>query len=135
MDHDAANIGAQELDRETAKQGSTEITKHDDKPSEDISSILSVDRADTPVKDERVDLEKVQSEPTPDVVKIPRAQRRGLFGRFTIVAEVTEPKHYPRSTKWFITFVISMAAVAAPVGSTIIFRMLIIRNNNDKRLM
>ena len=59
---------------------------------------------------------------TPAAVKVPRSQRRGLFGRFTILAEVEEPKHYPRRTKWFITFVVAMAAMAAPLGSAIFFR-------------
>lgn len=58
----------------------------------------------------------------PVPVKVPRATRRGLFGRFTILAEVEEPKDYPNKTKWFITFVIATAAVAAPMGSTIFFR-------------
>lgn len=56
------------------------------------------------------------------VIKVPRAKRRGLFGRLSILAEVEEPKDYPRRTKWFITFVVGMAALAAPLGSTIIFR-------------
>ena len=59
---------------------------------------------------------------SPQPVKVPRARRRGLLGQYTIVAEVEEPKDYPKHTKWFITFVVSMAAVAAPLGSTVIFR-------------
>lgn len=58
----------------------------------------------------------------PPPVKVPRSKRRGLFARFTLLAEVEEPKHYARGTKWFITFVIALAAIAAPLGSTIIFR-------------
>ena len=58
----------------------------------------------------------------PAPVKVPRSKRRGLFGRFSILAEVEEPKHYSRRTKWYITFVIAMAAVAAPLGSAIILR-------------
>lgn len=58
----------------------------------------------------------------PALVVVPRRQRRGLFGRFTIIAEVEEPKHYSRPVKWFITCVVASAAVAAPLGSTIIFR-------------
>lgn len=58
----------------------------------------------------------------PPPVKVPRAKRRGLFARFTILAEVEEPKHYPRGTKWFITFIVALAAIAAPLGSTIILR-------------
>ena len=58
----------------------------------------------------------------PPPVKVPTAERRGLFARFSIVAEIEEPKHYPRKTKWFITFIIALGAVAAPLGSAIIFR-------------
>lgn len=56
------------------------------------------------------------------LVKVPRAQRRGLFGRLTILAEVEDPKLYPRGVKWFITFVVAIAGMAAPLGSTIMFR-------------
>ena len=66
--------------------------------------------------------------------KIPRSQRRGLFGRFTIIAEVDEPKLYPRKIKWFITFVIACAAIAAPLGSTIIFRESEAENRSTNRL-
>ena len=58
----------------------------------------------------------------PAPVKVPRSNRRGLFGRFSIIAEVEEPKDYPNKTKWFLTFVIAVAAAAAPFGSTIFFR-------------
>ena len=56
------------------------------------------------------------------IVKVPRAERRGLFARFCVVAEVTEPWDYPNNTKWFVTFVIAVAGAAAPIGSSIIFR-------------
>lgn len=56
------------------------------------------------------------------LVKVRRSERRGLFGRFTLLAEVEEPKHYSRTTKWFITFVIAVAAAAAPLGSAILYR-------------
>lgn len=58
----------------------------------------------------------------PPPVKVPSAKRRGLFARFSMLAEVEEPKHYPRKTKWFITFIIALAAIAAPLGSAIILR-------------
>jgi hypothetical protein len=60
------------------------------------------------------------SQPGPMVV--PRHKRRGLFGRFTVLAEVGEPEDYPRNTKWFITFIVAIAAAAAPLGSNIFFR-------------
>ncbi|KAI4108142.1 MAG: hypothetical protein L6R37_001180 [Teloschistes peruensis] len=56
----------------------------------------------------------------PVAVKVLKAQRRGLFGRFTVLAEVEEPKDYAQGTKWFITFIVALAAVAAPLGSAII---------------
>ena len=58
----------------------------------------------------------------PAPIKVPRSNRRGLFGRFSILAEVEEPKDYPNKTKWFLTFVIAIAAAAAPMGSAIFFR-------------
>ena len=61
-------------------------------------------------------------EQNPSPVKVPRSDRRGLLGKLTVLAEVEEPKHYPNSVKWFITFVIALAAVAAPAGSTILLR-------------
>src|SRR5436305_14094309 len=48
---------------------------------------------------------------------IPRSQMRGLFARFTVIAEVKEPHfEYNRRTKWFITFVDAMASIDATSG-------------------
>lgn len=74
------------------------------------------------------DLERLKKTTTtesthPAPVKIPKSQRRGLLGRFTLVAEVEDPKDYSRSTKWYITFVVALAAMAAPMGSAIILRL------------
>jgi hypothetical protein len=60
--------------------------------------------------------------PRRDAVKVPRSQRRGLLGRFTLVAEVENPYDYSDRLKWFITFIVAFAAAAAPMGSSIIFR-------------
>lgn len=54
--------------------------------------------------------------------KVPRSMRRGLLGRCSLLAEVHEPKDYPRSTKWYVTFVVSLAGATAPLASTVIFR-------------
>ena len=75
-----------------------------------------------PEKQPKPDLERAESYATPPPVAVPRSERRGLFGRFTVLAEITEPKHYKRSDKWFITFVVATSAMAAPTGSSIIFR-------------
>ncbi|KAJ9256782.1 hypothetical protein DTO207G8_2385 [Paecilomyces variotii] len=59
----------------------------------------------------------IYEEPIP----VPRSRRRGLFAQFTLLAEVENPKTYPRRTKWFITFIVAVAAAAAPMGSSIFF--------------
>ena len=59
---------------------------------------------------------------TPTVIKVARSDRRGLLGQFTILVEIEEPKNYPRSTKWGITGIVALAAIAAPLGSGILFR-------------
>ncbi|QIX00018.1 hypothetical protein AMS68_005535 [Peltaster fructicola] len=55
-----------------------------------------------------------------DAVIVPREERRGLFARFAVIAEVTEPHDYTRKKKWTITFIVAVAAAAAPMGSAII---------------
>lgn len=57
------------------------------------------------------------------VIIVSRSKRRGLLGGLTLLAEVKEPKNYARSTKWFITFVVAVAAMAAPMGSSIFYRL------------
>ena len=55
-------------------------------------------------------------------VKVPRLKRRGLFGQMTLVAEIENPKTYPRKMKWFITFIVAVAGATAPMGSSVFFR-------------
>lgn len=38
-----------------------------------------------------------------DAVKVPQGERRGLFARLAVIAEVTEPYDYTRRKKWTIT--------------------------------
>lgn len=59
------------------------------------------------------------------VTIIPRSRRRGLLGRLALIPEVTRPPEYTRKTKWLITFIVALAAAAAPMGSAILFRELI----------
>ena len=51
---------------------------------------------------------------------VPRADRRGLFGRFSLLAEVVDAKDYSNPIKWWVTFVIAIAGIAAPLASAII---------------
>lgn len=64
-----------------------------------------------------------QSECAPPVV-VPRLKRRGLFGQFTLLEEVENPKTYSRKKKWFVTFIVAVAGITAPMGSSIFFRKL-----------
>ena len=60
--------------------------------------------------------------PQRDAVKVPRSRRRGLLGRFSLVAEVQNPYDYSNKLKWVVTFIVAFAAAAAPMGSTIFLR-------------
>ena len=73
----------------------------------------------------RAELQRVET-PRRDPIPVPKAERRGLFARFAVVAEVTEPVDYSNPLKWFITFIVAIAAAAAPVGSGIIFRKVLL---------
>jgi multidrug resistance protein len=61
---------------------------------------------------------------TPDAILIPRSQRRGLLARFTLIPEVSNPYHYTRRTKWFLTFIVAFCAMGAPMGSAIVMPVL-----------
>ncbi|OQE43533.1 hypothetical protein PENCOP_c003G04560 [Penicillium coprophilum] len=52
-------------------------------------------------------------------IKVARLKRRGLFGQLALVAEIENPKTYPRKMKWFITFVVALAGATAPMGSAV----------------
>ena len=123
MDDRTAKIGAQELDHEAPKEEvAPDLEKRISEETSPSSTTHSIEKPDRSKGPETHDVEAAREDTIPPPVKVPRAKRRGLFGRFTLLAEVEEPKHYPRPTKWFITFIVGIAAVAAPLGSAIIFR-------------
>lgn len=68
-----------------------------------------------------VALTRAASETRPFEV-IPRSQRRGLFGRFAIIPEVSNPYEYKNSTKWMMTIIVSFAAATSSTGSSIFYR-------------
>ena len=125
MDNDTAKISAQEIDHETTKEYvAQDLEEKIEVVSSQDGSQPELEHAANQSETQQRDLEIVRTETKdPMPVPVPRSQRRGLFGRFTLVAEVEEPKHYSRRTKWYITFVVALAAAAAPLGSAIIFRM------------
>lgn len=85
------------------------------------SSIVAEQEKNDP--EDPVPLSRMSTELGPAVV-VPRLKRRGLFGQLTLVAEVEDPKTYPRKMKWFITFIVAVAGATAPMGSSIFFREL-----------
>ena len=99
------------LRRRTAARLSTESATD---PTLLESPIELVSRAQTP--EEAVEV-------VPAAVRVPRSQRRGLFARVTILAEIEDPYQYSYKTKWFIVFLVAYAAAAGPMGSAIFFRM------------
>ncbi|KAI1456591.1 MFS general substrate transporter [Annulohypoxylon moriforme] len=54
-------------------------------------------------------------------VPVPRSQRRGLCGRFTLIAEVTDPHDYSNGTKWAMTIIVALAAATSSTGSSIFY--------------
>lgn len=70
--------------------------------------------------------------PRREAVKVPRPRRRGLLGRFSLVAEVQNPYDYSNKLKWFITFIVAFAAAAAPMGSSIFFRKSLIKRQGGR---
>lgn len=73
-------------------------------------------------KDEGKYAPSYHQDPEDTAVVVPRSQRRGLFGQYTLLAEVEDPKTYTRRKKWFITFIVAVAGSTAPMGSSIFFR-------------
>lgn len=65
---------------------------------------------------------KSSSERSRPLSIVPRNKRRGLFGKLALIPEVDRPYDYKRSTKWMITFIVALAAAAAPIGSAIFLR-------------
>ena len=125
-DNETAKIAAQELDHEAPKECSPNSEKAEaieagEARSDDSKS--SVEHTDEKVSDKGKNVEAAEAgNAIPPQVKVPRSQRRGLFGRFSLLAEITEPKHYSRGIKWWITFIVASAALAAPMGGAIILR-------------
>jgi multidrug resistance protein len=60
----------------------------------------------------------------PEAVIVPRSERRGLLARFALIPEIENSYHYSRKTKWFLTFVIAVCAMAGPMGSAIVMPVL-----------
>ncbi|KAJ5109223.1 hypothetical protein N7456_005898 [Penicillium angulare] len=68
----------------------------------------------------QIALPRQSTELGPPIV-VPRLKRRGLLGQLALVAEIENPRTYSRNMKWFITFIVALAGILAPLGSSIFF--------------
>ncbi|KAG8625029.1 hypothetical protein KVT40_006780 [Elsinoe batatas] len=104
----------------------TTFSSHDGEPFEDVEA--RADSTSVESHEEPAPLSRTPSKSSSvkrDVIKIPRSQRRGLLARFAVIPEVENPYDLPNRDKWVITAVVSLSAVAAPMGSTLVFPGLI----------
>ncbi|KUI68027.1 MFS antiporter QDR3 [Cytospora mali] len=60
-------------------------------------------------------------EQTRALVIVPRSERRGLFGHFAIIPEVTNPYDYGHGTKWAMTIIVALAAATSSTGTSIFY--------------
>lgn len=54
--------------------------------------------------------------------RIPRSERRGLFGWLTLVPELADPKTTGTATKWLMTVIVATAAGTSSTGTSISYR-------------
>lgn len=114
------SIEAKEASKEKDEGPPTERTE--DESIHTRSSVDTFERAPEVAHAPQTTGSRSSSQRSRRAFKVPRSKRRGLFGRFTLVAEVERPYDYNNSTKWFITGVVALAAAAAPAGSSIFLR-------------
>ncbi|CBF81466.1 hypothetical protein AN5656.2 [Aspergillus nidulans FGSC A4] len=121
-------VRTQSPERSYEAQDSTPISNYQD----DLHSLSSSqnsehsepEHATTPGRDaeDQVPAKSALDSESEEAMKVvPRLSRRGLFGQITLLEEIENPKCYPRSKKWFITFVVAVAGSVAPMGSSIFF--------------
>jgi multidrug resistance protein len=111
--HDETTEKDPSISHLTADSSSSIITTH---------STTATSHTPTEIKDVEAQPHILEPEiANPSPIPVPRSHRRGLLATLTLIPEVIEPKDYPRPRKWFLTFVVALAAVAAPMGSAIFF--------------
>lgn len=104
----------------------------DNQPTQDVNaSASSSDRdvektaAEVPKAQPSEHLAKTTSKAAsiaPPLETVPRPERRGLLGKFSIIPEVTNPYAYSNGTKWWMTVIVSFAAITSSTGSSIFYR-------------
>lgn len=118
VDFVGPGIAAKDVDVTSSKEDDISIAPSHASTISDHDSEKAEARPATPVELSRT------TSVTPEAVVVERRDRRGLFGRLTIIPEVENSYHYARKTKWFITTIVAFCAMAAPIGSAIVMPVL-----------
>jgi hypothetical protein len=98
-------------------------------PDRDLEAVKAVSAPGSESQDESSRTEIRDDCQTPAPKLIPRAGRRGLFGRFTLIPEVASPSDYPRATKWLMTSIVALAGATSSTGSSIFYRKSLTNGN------
>jgi hypothetical protein len=113
---------------DTSQPSSSGSSTHQGEPARDIEKTeqpdaITEEQSQSKEAGPSLDVEaqrQLDDEELPPAVPKPRKERRGLFSKFCVIDEVTEPKHYSRRTKWTLTSVVAGASIAAPIGTNIL---------------
>jgi hypothetical protein len=105
---------------ETASENGSTVHDIEKRPGSSTTNEQSDDRSKS--RDVRPTLSRTSTTAPAPAVPIPRSQRRGLLAQFCLLPEVDEPTYQSRRSKWLITFIVAIAAAAAPSGSGILLR-------------
>ena len=134
-DEKAMNVGAENTDRavldkderdSTIRQDSSEVSSEkQENDSTDTHSDEASHHSDKTAVKSNGEPEQ-QAEPKANPVRqqepVPRSQRRGLLGSWTIIPEVVNPYDYPDSTKWTMTVIVAICGATSSTGSSVFYR-------------
>ncbi|ORY68745.1 major facilitator superfamily transporter [Pseudomassariella vexata] len=119
-------MGLEIEERPPSNVGSTDTTRDSEKDSIRAAPELQSTKTDDVSGDEEAHAPERARSHTASVRSravtiIPRARRRGLLARLTVIPEVKRPYEYTHRVKWTITTIVAAAGAAAPMGSAIFY--------------
>lgn len=97
--------------------------------SETNESLQSIDSSITSIKPEPVEITHNDNDAAPQIsttttkekpVPLPKSERRGLLSFVTLIAECKDSRSYSERVKYFIVFIIALASMIGPMGTSII---------------
>lgn len=91
-----------------------------DDSSRDVEKAIVETQRQQPGQTVRTTTSKAYSVVLTEIVH--RSERRGLLGKLSIIPEVTNPYSYSPAIKWWMTVIVSFAAITSSTGSSIFYR-------------